>query len=456
MLRRDVTAPEHADKLAKIASAADHLLAVINDVLDISKIEANKVVLERGDFELEDLLARTCTMMDERARDKGLVLSFETGPGLGTVSGDATRLGQALLNYLANAVKFTGRGRVTLRANVVEDAGDDVLVRFEVQDTGIGIDPAQVPRLFKPFQQADDSATRRFGGTGLGLAITRQLAQLMGGDTGVESTSGSGSTFWMTARLGRPRRPERARRLSPLQGRRALVVDDRARPRLAQSDLLRGFGLEAEVAASGASAIDAVRRADDAGRPFDLLLIDLTMPGMDGFQALAALREVLIRRLAELPPAEILPHAAPAAPPAGDVRQTLRREHGDARLLLVEDDPVNREVALFVLEEIGWPVDVAGDGREALERFAGTDYALVLMDMQMPVMDGLEATKELRARFAAESLPIIAMTANAFAADRERCIAAGMDDFVSKPCDPPQFYATLLRWLKRKTVEAPA
>jgi PAS domain S-box-containing protein len=342
------------ERLKKIEDSAGHLQNIIDDVLDLSKIEADKVSIEKVNFSIEALFDQAYSMMLERARERGLYLhtSHEGVPPV--LCGDVTRLRQALLNYLSNAVKFTEHGGITLSARLVEktgdEVGDSVLVHFEVQDTGVGIAPADLARLFVSFEQADASTTRKYGGSGLGLAITRRLAQLMGGDAGATSTPGSGSTFWFSARL-----------------------------------------------TIGAS--------------------------------------------------ELTPVLSPGTAQGAAAR--LRDEFAGARLLLVEDNPINREVALALLAEAGLDADIAADGVEALERVADARYDLVLMDMQMPRMDGLEATRQLRRIAGWETVPILAMTANAFDEDRRACMAAGMNDFISKPADPAAFYNLLLRWLHR-------
>ncbi len=356
MLRRQITEPEHTDKLSKIAASADHLLGVINDILDISKIEADKLVLEKSDFDLDAMLGRIASMVMERVHEKGLELVIDAAPDLGVVNGDLTRLSQALLNYLGNAIKFTAHGTITLRAAIIEESAKDILVRFEVADSGIGIAAEHLPRLFHAFEQADGSMTRRFGGTGLGLAITRRLARLMGGDAGVKSTLGVGSTFWFSARLGR---------------------------------------------VSVASKRDPI------------------------------------------PPLQV------AATPVLDAYARLRRDFRHARLLLVEDDPVNQQVALIVLGDIGWQIDVANHGQEAVELATTHAYDLILMDMQMPVMDGVDATALIRRLPHQQRVPILAMTANAFDEDRKACLDAGMNDFITKPVMPEKLFEILLKWLER-------
>ncbi|WP_169732553.1 response regulator [Derxia gummosa] len=347
LLRRDASAAERDDWLLHIDDSARHLLSLINHILDLSKIEAGRLELERTDFPLAAVLDEVRSLIGEAASAKGLAIEIDPDHVPLWLRGDPTRLRQALLNYAANAVKFTQRGKVMLRARLVEDDGDAVLVRFEVEDTGVGIAPEHLPRLFEAFEQADASTTRRYGGTGLGLAITRRLARLMGGEAGASSTQWQGSLFWFTARLGRG-------------------------------------------------------------------------------QA-----------------------TTPPAPEAGESRglARLRAVHAGARVLLAEDHPVNREVALCQLQLAGLEVDVAENGRVALDRLAAASYDLVLMDMQMPVLDGLAATRALRQRPGLAGLPVIAMTANAFAEDRAECIAAGMNDFLSKPVDPERLYEVLLRWL---------
>lgn len=349
ILRKDGVRPEQEKLLHDIESTSEHLLRIVNDLLDLSKIEAGKLDLEVLPLKLNELLDSVVAMQKAPAREKGLDLTIELNGNPVNLVGDPTRLRQALLNYLGNAIKFTESGGVTIRANVLEDLPDNQLVRFEVQDSGIGLAPEAASRLFSSFEQADPTISRKFGGTGLGLAITRKLAILMGGEVGVESVQGTGSTFWFSARL----------------------------------------------------------KKDSNGK--------LGTPPQVG-----------------LPPQE-----------------TIKRDFAGARVLLVEDNDINQQVATFLLNEAGLEVDVAGDGLIALDYAARNAYAVVLMDMKMPNMGGIEATPRMRQIPGFSTTPILAMTAHSDATNRAECMKAGMNDFIIKPVEPDLFFETLLRWLRQ-------
>ncbi|MCB4361285.1 ATP-binding protein [Quatrionicoccus australiensis] len=349
LIRRDASDPLQKERLSRVEDSAQHLLNVINDILDISKIEAEKLQLEESDFSISRLIGETLEMIEYRSHDKGLVLYAELSPHLPpAVHGDPKRLQQILLNFLSNAVKFTEHGQIRVHAEVAEQSSEQILLRIEVSDTGIGIEPGIQERLFRPFEQADDSTTRRFGGTGLGLAISRQLARLMGGDTGMRSQPGKGSTFWMTVRLGIA--------ATTIESRQAPAVD---------------VDLEAEI----------------------------------------------------------------------------RKTRQTAHILLVEDDPLSQEVALELLRHAGLVADLAENGKQAVEMAEKTAYDLILMDMQMPVLNGLEATRRILALPERAATRVVAMTANAFSEDREACLAVGMVDHIGKPVNPEVLYAKLLHWL---------
>jgi len=346
VLKTDLT-PRQRDYITKVQVSGQHLLGLINDILDFSKVEAGKLDLERAEFDLQALLDNTNTLVAERCQAKGLALAFDVAPDVpARLVGDALRIGQILLNYANNAVKFTERGHVRIAVGVAERTQQEVLLRFEVRDTGIGLTAEQISRLFQSFTQADASTTRKFGGTGLGLAISRKLAELMGGEVGVDSEMGQGSTFWFSVRLG----------------------------------------------------------------------------------------------IAARTPCESAPALDPAA------AACLAQVQG-ARVLLVEDNDINQQVARELLEDLGLAVDIAGDGQVAVEMVRRQAYALVLMDMQMPVMDGVTATREIRKLPGMARLPIIAMTANAMEQDRRRCVEAGMNDVVIKPVEPQDLHAAVALWL---------
>ena len=484
--------------MTKVRVAAESLLVIIDDILDFSKIEAGKLSLDARDFSLDDVFDRMTSLVGLKAQRKGLELLLKTAPDVPPVLvGDPMRLLQVLVNLCGNAVKFTERGEIVVVTvqNVAGDAGS-VVLRFAVRDTGIGLAPEQIGALFRPFSQVDGSSTREHGGTGLGLAICRKLVEMMDGEIGVDSRPGEGSEFHFTARfgVGTPGRAARLPRPGAHRDLRVLVVDDSANSREILSDLLVLLGYAPVTETGGAAGFAELRRAAAVGNPYHLVLLDWRMPGMDGFDVVRALRgdpppgappaillvtaygdEDIVREAAKqglagclakpvsastlldaingacgpqrAGPAPVVPLPA-AAPDAADREQAPAALRG-RRVLLVEDNELNRFVATELLGEVaGMDVTLAGNGHEALARLREAQFDLVLMDIQMPGMDGLQATRLIRADPALAGLPVIAMTAHAFARDRDQSRAAGMNDHVSKPFEPAQLFEVMLRWLQ--------
>ncbi len=481
--------PEQRSYVETVRASGESLLTIINDILDFSKIEAGRLSLETVEFSLRETVEDTLDLIAEKASAKRIDLAAHVPrdvPDL--VRGDPGRVRQVLTNLVGNAVKFTSRGGVTVTARVINRDGASLVVRWEVRDTGEGVTPEQQARLFQPFSQADSSTTRRHGGTGLGLAICRELVELMGGEIGVESKAGAGSAFWFTLRLGVVQRtgtgpldvdPE-------LERCPALVVESHPTIRAALVDQLESWGLTVDATDDAADALIRLGAAARAGTPHRIAVIDATLPETDGLglaQALAetdglrSTRVVLLAGLAERAIAQAARdvgvaavlskpvrhqplHAALRVALGLEVRGTERAQlFGDAnaaaprprpraRILLAEDNPVNQKLAVKMLERLGHHIDVVGDGREAVTAARGFPYDLILMDCQMPELDGYEAAGLIRQiEGEARRTPIVAMTANAMPGDRERCLEAGMDDYLSKPVRTQELNAVLGRWL---------
>ncbi len=483
---------EQREYAQMVRSSGDALLTIINDILDFSKIEAGKLDLDIIDFDLRTTVEDVVTLLGGKAHSKGLELVCLIHPGVpAVVAGDAGRLRQILTNLAGNAVKFTERGEVVVRVKPGEPAGDEALVRFEVTDTGIGIGPDARERIFESFSQADGSTTRKYGGTGLGLAISKQLTGLMGGRIGVDSEPGKGSTFWFTARLaGRPGRPASGiADLPELRGLRVLGVDDNATNRSLLGEQLGSWGMEVDLASDGPGALHRLRAARLDDRPYDLVILDMEMPGMDGLSLARSIKGdpdlartplVMLTSLAHrghaaearqagiagyltkpvrqahlhdcivsvVRSSALAAGAGAAEAPPLVTRHRLAEEAARARVLVAEDNVVNQKVAARMLEKMGCRVDVASDGSEAVEAVSRHAYDMVLMDCQMPELDGYEATAQIRRREgASRRTPIIAMTANALAGDREKCLTAGMDDYISKPVNAAALKGVLERWM---------
>jgi len=473
----------------KIQQACRHLLGILNDVLDVSKIESGKLQIEAIDMDLNAVLDNVNALVAEKAVAKGLALTFQVDPDVPTrLQGDPLRLGQVLVNLANNAVKFTERGHIDVRIQALAQSDHDIMLKLSVADTGIGLSAEQLEGLFQSFHQADVSVTRKYGGTGLGLAICKSLASLMGGEVGVDSVLGQGSVFWFTAKLLKNDGQDQAANAhANLRGKRLLVVDDNGPARLQLWKLLQSFSFEVKTSATGAEALNAIQVADLNGQPFDAVLLDWVMPGMTGIE--------VAQRIAELPLGKppkrlfVTGHGREevilAARNAGiddvlvkpvnpsilfdtlvrllnervevrPVNTLMTPDHDNPglkplrgqRVLLVEDNAMNQEVARDLLTAVGMSVDVAEHGGIALEKISANAYDVVLMDMQMPVMDGITATVAIRQLPGHEQLPIIAMTANVLATDKEKCFQAGMVDFIGKPIDPQVLWETLLKWVR--------
>jgi PAS domain S-box-containing protein len=477
--------PEQREYLGMVKLSADHLLTVINDILDFSKIEAGRLDLDQVDFDLRETLDDTVATLALRAHKKGLELADHIAPEVpDAVSGDPHRLCQVVVNLLGNAIKFTDQGEVVLRVDLQSRTDEEICLHFAVSDTGIGIAPEQQQRLFKAFSQADTSTTRRYGGTGLGLAISARLIQMMGGEIRLESEVGRGSTFHFTVRFAPPRGPvQRATPAEPnyMHGLPVLVVDDNATNRRILEEMLVSWRMKPTVVEGGREALAALERARVAGTPFPLVLLDAMMPEMDGFTLAERIRqapELVGSTLMMLSSANRREDAAHcrelgvAAYLTKPIRQSTlldaimtalgssasvedrsqrasglaRDESGRAlRLLLAEDNVVNQRLAVNLLEKRGHDVVVVCNGREAVAALDEREFDVVLMDVQMPEMDGFEATAAIRARESMSGVhtPIVAMTAHALKGDRERCLAAGMDAYVSKPLRPQELFEVL-------------
>jgi CheY-like chemotaxis protein len=490
--------PEQREYLEMVSTSADALLTVINDILDFSKIEAGKLTFEILDFDLVETVEGALDVFAERARKKGIELACEIPADMPRrLRGDPGRLKQVITNLIGNAIKFTEKGEIVVRVAKEDESATDAVVSFTVKDTGIGIPPEIQERLFQAFTQADASTTRRFGGTGLGLAISKQLVDKMGGTIGVTSRPGAGSTFWFRVRLEKqtgPAEPAPSIYFRDLFDLRVLVVDDNATNRQILRHQLFAWKMQKGSAGSGHEALEILRAAAAEGKPYDLALLDMQMPEMDGMTlaraikadpAIASARLIILTSMGHMHTQEelkaagvdaylvkpvkqsrlfdcvisVLGHVAaehvftsPAKDePAADEPDELASSR-QARILLAEDNIVNQKVALAQLRGLGFSADAVVNGREVLEALKQVPYDIIFMDCQMPELDGYEASQQIRQaeRASQASWPvpvrIVAMTANAMTGDREKCIAAGMDDYLSKPVRKTDLQAALIRW----------
>jgi PAS domain S-box-containing protein len=485
----DELPPRARNYIQKVHGSAANLLQILNDVLDISKIESGKLELEEADFQLENVISHMADVLGVRAEEKGMELLFTAPPDIPTaLIGDPIRLGQVLINLGTNAIKFTDHGEVLIGCEVQSRGVNDVQLHFWVQDKGIGMDAEQMQRLFTPFSQGDSSTTRQYGGTGLGLAISRQLVEMMGGRIWAESRPGQGSTFHFTACFGVQHQPSGRRALmaSEMQGKRLLLVDDNPAAREVLGDMTRHMGLDVEVSDSGEHGLERMRQALAEGRPHEILLADWKMPGMDGIafarhalsvppehrpcvllvtafareEAIKAAEGVGLAGVLNKPVTpstlldtlgRVLSESLPASadePKGQALLQQAQRRLAGARVLLVEDQPLNQELACDLLERAGLQVVTAANGQECLDKLADDGpFDGVLMDCQMPVMDGYTATERIRANPRWQDLPVIAMTASAMAADRDRVLRCGMNDHITKPLDLGSMFGIMARWI---------
>ncbi len=508
-LRTDLNPKQH-DYIYKVHASANSLLGIINDILDFSKIEAGKLDMEFIEFELEDVYDNLSSLVTLKAQEKGLEVLFSIENDVpSSLIGDPLRLGQVLINLSNNAVKFTQKGEIVVSCEKAKTTKEEIALRFAVKDTGIGLTEKQIEKLFQSFSQADESTTRKYGGTGLGLTISKRLVEMMKGEIWVESEPGKGSSFIFTATFGVPEKQAK-RRLQPsveLEGLRVLVIDDNEPLRVLFNKMLKSFSFDVTVAASGAEGIDLLEKAEE-GKPFDLAIVDWKMPGMNGIETTKKIksnsklgktpkvimitsydREAIKKEAEGLEVESFLPK--PVSPSAlldavmeafgkeieepSHKKITKGMDVGDlkglrgAYILLVEDNVINQQVATELLQQAGIKVNIANNGKEAVEKIAESSgkeelqYDGVLMDCQMPVMDGYEATREIRktedrgqrtedgkGKPATRNIPIIAMTANTMAGDREKCLEAGMNDHVGKPVNPRELFSTMTKWIQPK------
>ncbi|WP_321493784.1 response regulator [uncultured Desulfobacter sp.] len=484
--------PKQTDYLTKIDGAANALLGLINDILDFSKIEAGKLDMEMVNFSIESIMSQASDLAAVKTSEKGLELLVKIAPNLPKMlTGDPLRLKQILVNLAGNAAKFTEKGEVVMTCDIARRDDKSVLLKFCVKDTGIGMTQEQQSMLFQAFSQADTSTTRRYGGTGLGLTISKRLAEMMDGTIGVSSEHGKGSTFYFTARFGIADSNVYCKQVEiddQLHQMRVLVVDDNATAREIFESYLGSMGFRTESASNGQTAIDLIQRASKTD-PFRVVLIDWQMPGMDGIQT----SQNIIKLPGLEPKPKIIMATAYDRSEATEhsrgvklngiivkpvtlsalfdaimvafgrgVQIKSRQDHPNhdeldhirgAWILLVEDNEINQEIAVEILEGAGLIVDVAGNGEQGVQAALGKKYDLVLMDIQMPVMGGMEATERIRKVKSADTLPIIAMTAHAMSGDREKSIKAGMQEHVTKPINPPELFNALIQWIKPEKID---
>ncbi len=479
----------------KALSSANTLLRLINDILDFSKIDAGKLQLEAVPFNLEEILGNITNVVGMQAEKKGLEFIFRVDAKISQhLVGDPLRLGQVLMNLAGNAVKFTEQGEIVIAVGIEDQREDEITLRFSVRDSGIGLPPEQISHLFSAFTQADDSITRKYGGTGLGLAICKQLTELMGGKIWIESTPGVGTEFIFTAKmqLAEKSRDQNSPPTISLGGIRALVVDDNGAAREVLSAMLSSLKIQVDTAVDGMSAITCLEQAMEQGNPYDLVLLDWIMPGLDGIETARRIKANTL--LAKIPAmlmvtangreeayveaekvgldgfllkpvyASVMYDALLDILGVESISRPLTIREGiqadnlfeirGAHILLVDDNLINQEVASEFLQDVGMVVTVVANGRECLEALASTPYDLVLMDIQMPVMDGLEATRLIRQNSKFQKMPIIAMTAHAMTGDKEKSLAAGMNDHITKPIDSTALSGVLKKWLRRKKTPA--